>query len=52
MERSNCLDVASLDTDLQRVIAAWHVLPEAIRAAIMALIGTIAPRSEMLPDTP
>jgi hypothetical protein len=33
------LDLASLDADLQRVIAAWGGLPEAIRTAIADLIG-------------
>jgi len=37
--RSNCLDVASPDTDLQQVIGAWDGLPEAIRKAIMVLVG-------------
>jgi len=35
-----CLGLASLDTDLQRVIAAWGGLPVAIRAAITALIAS------------
>jgi hypothetical protein len=34
----NCHFVASLDADLQRVIAAWDGLPEAIRRATLALI--------------
>jgi hypothetical protein len=33
----NCHRVASLDADLQRVVAAWYGLPEAIRTATMAL---------------
>jgi hypothetical protein len=37
---SNCLDVALLDADLQRVIAAWDGLPAAIRRAALALIST------------
>ena len=37
--RSNCLDVASLDADLREVVAAWDGLPEALRRAVMALIG-------------
>jgi hypothetical protein len=31
--------VASLDADLQRVIAAWIGLPEAIKRAISALVS-------------
>jgi hypothetical protein len=37
---SNCLDVASLDADLRRVIAAWARLPEAIRNAVVALAAS------------
>ena len=37
--RSNRLDVASLDPDLQRVIAGWDAQPEAIRQEIGALVG-------------
>jgi hypothetical protein len=37
---SKCPDLASFDADLQRVISAWGRLPEAIRRAILALIGT------------
>jgi hypothetical protein len=36
----NCHIVAPDDADLQRVISAWHGLPEAIRRAVLALIGT------------
>jgi hypothetical protein len=35
----NCHCLASLDADLQRVIAAWDGLPTAIRRATLALIG-------------
>jgi hypothetical protein len=35
--------VAFLDADLQRVISAWAVQPEAIKGAIMALVGIIEP---------
>jgi hypothetical protein len=35
----NCPALALLDSDLQRVIAAWEGLPEAIRMAVMALVG-------------
>ena len=41
---ANCHAVASFDADLQRVIAAWGTLPEPMRQAIMALVGTIAAR--------
>ena len=37
--RSNWLDTSSLDADLQRVIVAWDLLPEAVRTAVLALIG-------------
>jgi hypothetical protein len=36
----NCCCLASLDPELQRVIAAWDGLPEAIREAAIALIGS------------
>jgi len=32
--------MASLDADLQRVIAAWDALPAAIRRATLALIAS------------
>jgi hypothetical protein len=32
--------VSLLDADLQRVIAAWDGLPEAIRKALVALVGS------------
>jgi hypothetical protein len=32
--------VASLDADLQRVVAAWDRLPVAIRKATLALVGS------------
>jgi hypothetical protein len=32
-----CLEMALTDADLQRVLAAWEHLPEAIRRAILAL---------------
>jgi hypothetical protein len=35
----NCHFLASLDADLQRVIAEWENLPAAIRRATLALIG-------------
>jgi hypothetical protein len=35
------LETASHDADLQRVIAAWGDLPEAIRRALLALIGSL-----------
>ena len=38
-ESPNCLDLSSLDADLQSVHAAWCSLPEAIRMAVLALIG-------------
>jgi hypothetical protein len=33
------------DADLARLIAAWPTLPEPIKAAIRALLGTIIPRT-------
>jgi hypothetical protein len=36
----NCHFLTSVDADLQRVIAAWDGLPEAIRRATLALIGS------------
>ena len=38
---SRCLGIASLDCDLEQVIAAWGKLPVVLRRAIMALIGPI-----------
>ena len=35
-----CLDVALRDADLQNMIAAWERLPDGIRKAILALIGS------------
>ena len=34
----NCLDVASLDVELQRVIIAWNGLPSCIQGAILGLL--------------
>ena len=36
----SCQCLASLDPDLQRVIAAWDGLPAVIRKATLALIGS------------
>ena len=36
------LSIASSDADLQRVLSAWDALPQAIRAASMAVICTVA----------
>lgn len=35
---SNCQFVATIDADLQSVIAAWNRLPKPIRNAIVALV--------------
>jgi hypothetical protein len=40
--RPEWLELASLDADLQRLVAAWGALSKAMRAAVMALIGSIA----------
>jgi hypothetical protein len=37
---SNCPALALLDADLQRVIATWDGLPEAIRKALLALVDS------------
>jgi hypothetical protein len=37
--RQECLDVASIDADLQRVLDAWSRLSEAIRKVILVLVG-------------
>jgi alpha-D-ribose 1-methylphosphonate 5-triphosphate synthase subunit PhnH len=34
----NCLSLASIDANLQRVIAAWEKLSKAAKAAILALL--------------
>jgi hypothetical protein len=36
---SKCLDMASIDSDLELVIVVWSELPVVMRRAIMALIG-------------
>jgi hypothetical protein len=36
----DCLDLASIDADLQRMVLAWSGLPEAIRRAVTALFGS------------
>jgi len=36
----NCHFLASLDANLQSIIAAWDELPRAIRRAMLALIGS------------
>jgi hypothetical protein len=41
--RSDCHALASLDADLQRVIAAWDELPSHIRKTILASLGSLAP---------
>jgi hypothetical protein len=38
-----------MDPDLQRLIDAWPALPEPIRRAVLALIGTALPET---PGTP
>jgi hypothetical protein len=49
---SNCLSLASIDADLNEVLAAWEQLPQAIRAAIMALVGSVpaALSADVLPN--
>ena len=37
---SNCLDLASLDADLQCVISAWDGLPEVVRRIVLTLVST------------
>jgi hypothetical protein len=41
--RSVCPALASLDTDLQRVVGAWDGLPTHIRKTILALVGFAEP---------
>jgi hypothetical protein len=38
--RLKWLESALIDANLQRVITTWDTLPEAIRRAILALIGS------------
>jgi hypothetical protein len=38
--RSGCLDLSTIDAELQAVIAAWDGLPAAIKKAVAALIGS------------
>ncbi len=44
---SNCLAVASFDVDLQCVVASWVTLPEAIRMAVMTLVGEVVAPSKV-----
>jgi hypothetical protein len=39
-------EFAPFDADLQRLIAAWHTLPNAIRTAVLALVGTVVSQME------
>ena len=39
----DCHALASLDTDLQRVVGAWEGLPTHIRKTILALVGFVEP---------
>lgn len=39
---SSLPELAEIDPELDRMIEAWPTLPEPIRAAIVALIGTVA----------
>jgi hypothetical protein len=43
---------AGFDPDLQRVLDAWPILPPAIRAAVLALIGAAAPHATEPPRRP
>ena len=43
--RPDWLELASVDADLQGVIAAWSSLPEAIRTTFMVLISTVLPQA-------
>ena len=38
--RPGWLELASADADLQRVVTAWTDLPDAIRRALIALVGS------------
>ena len=40
------LSVASSDADLHRVISSWDALPQAIRTAVMAVIGTVVSHAD------
>jgi hypothetical protein len=42
--RFEWLQSALHDAELQRVIETWDALPEVIRIAVMALVGTVVPR--------
>jgi len=37
------LETPALPVDLQGVVTAWPTLPEHIRAAVLALVGTVKP---------
>lgn len=51
-EVTSCPEVASADPELQRVVASWDALPEAIRAAVLALIGTVQGMATTLSKRP
>jgi hypothetical protein len=38
---TGCTGRPELPPDLARVMAAWPTLPDAIKAAVLALIGTV-----------
>jgi hypothetical protein len=46
--RLKWLESTLSDADLQRVVATWDSMPEAIRIAVMALVGTISRPTEHL----
>lgn len=39
---SNCLNLASVDADLQEVVTAWSDIPHSIRQAILVLAHSTA----------
>jgi len=44
--RFQWLESAFNDADLQRVVASWGAMPDAIRIAVMALAGTVVLRRD------
>ncbi|MBY0461225.1 MAG: hypothetical protein K2V38_28205 [Gemmataceae bacterium] len=46
---SGALARIDLDPDLSRIVAAWPDLPAPIKAAILALVGTVEPRPDPTP---
>jgi hypothetical protein len=47
--RADALPDALIDPDLVRIVGTWPTLPEPIRRAVLALIGTTLPVTPGMP---